>query len=579
MIKMNFAVIGVWLDDSEAERRRAAGRNVFESYALEIMRSYGVPFRIIEHADELASNAYDIIVSLVDDGTTSETFDKLWAYAETGGTLIAYGGLEAFRRKLGIGLVPVSDRDIYAVPPAYMDIALDADTIGIRALSAAAPWAEHAAVSAVEGWLCSQPSGQPLAPLIQTVPIGRGQLIRWAVNVPDAVVRLQQGNAPVVEDGSPAPDGSANLDEGILKADDGMTLDWMLDRKSTETGMPYFYCAHADVWKEMMISHLAHTGLRRGVAVPMIDFWPAGIRQIAMISHDSDDNLDEHAATTLEVLEEAGVRTTWCMLEPGYSRSIYREVSKRGHELAFHYNALAQDNGRWGEDEFRRQLDFIRQETGVPIVSNKNHYTRFEGWGELFRWCEASGIAADQTRGPSKRGNVGSLFGTCHPYFPIAWLDDHNRLYDVVEIGFLTQDIEFPGLADSTIIRPLLEETRRRRGVAHFLFHQRHIHRIAEVREALREVVRQAEAMGFVFWTGRQVNDWTRLRRAIGLEPSGDRLEIRKPPGGNGEEAVILVPVAPADAADDGAEAEGAATSDTVERYGIRFAVTVVEMR
>lgn len=565
MVQLKYASIGVWSDKSEITRRHAAGRNVFESYGLEILRAYGIPYREIVHIDELSS--FDIVICLVDGDESSEALDRLWAYAEAGGTLVAYGGMEAFRRKLGLELIGDCPANLYASPPAWMNLELEPDTIGIRAL-AAEPWTGGSAEG--EGLLISQPTGQPFAPLIQTLSIGRGRLIRWAVNVPDTIVRLQQGGGPVVEDGVPAPDGSANLDEGILKADDGMTLDWTLDRKTTETGMPYFHCAYADVWKEMMAAHLVYTGLDLGVAVPMIDFWPAGVEQVAMISHDSDDNLDEHAVTTLAVLEECGVRTTWCMLEPGYSREIYRDVHASGHELAFHYNALPQDNGWWGKDEFERQLAFIRQETGVPIISNKNHYTRFEGWGELFRWCETYGIIADQTRGPSKRGNVGSLFGTCHPYFPIAWLDEGNRLYDVLEIGFLTQDIDYPGLADSTIIRPLLEESRRRRGVAHFLFHQRHIHRLPDVREALREVVRQAKSMDFVFWTGRQVNDWTRLRREIVLEPSGDRLGVRTPAGGNGVEAVVLVPVA--------VVGDEAGANSTLERYGIRFTTTVVKL-
>jgi hypothetical protein len=232
------------------------------------------------------------------------------------------------------------------------------------------------------------------------------------------------------------------------------------------------------------------------------------------------------------------------MLEPGYSPSIYEQVKAAGHELAFHFNALEEQGGRWDEHEFARQLEWLKRAAGLTsVTSNKNHYTRFEGWGELFAWCERYGVQVDQTRGSSKKGNVGFLFGTCHPYFPMAWADERNRLYDVLEIGFLTQDMNLGNWSDSSIIMPFLEQVVRVGGVAHFLFHQVHIERHEAVRDAFRMLVREARSRGFEFWTCAEINAWCRARRlakVTGLRSSGEAVVEHAPPG-----TVVWIPVPP----------------------------------
>lgn len=572
---MNLARIGVWIDSVESERRWSAGENAFGRYGAEIYRQYGLPFRLIGNVDEIDAQIYDIVVVLGENGPTDEALASLWKFAEAGGTLVSYGGLETMRAKLGFEQGPAAPTATYALPPAHWGIDLgDASGQGARAVSVAL-WHGEGKQCETQGVMTERPSGKYVAPLMHIVAVGRGRVERWNVNVPDIVVRLQQGGKPVTEDGVPAPDGTANVNDDILKADDVMEMDWTLDRRRTETGMPYFFSAYADIWKEMMVAQLLHAGRRNGKALPILDLWPAGVERIVLISHDSDGNEDGHARSALALLAELGVQTTWCMLEPGYSPEIYGNVINDGHELAFHYNALAQDGGTWGGEAFAKQLAGIRSACGATITSNKNHYTRIEGWGELFCWCEANGITSDETRGPSKKGNVGFLFGTCQPFFPIAWADERNRLYDVVEVTFLSQDIEYPALSDRTIIAPLLEEAARRRGVAHFLFHQRHIHHLAEVREALRKVVREARERGFVFWTNRRLDEWVRFRRSLRLLTRGDRFEIASTAGYEGDAARVGVWI-PDVAVPDEPPARNA--DGSVVRYGLRFAVHTVDM-
>ena len=64
------------------------------------------------------------------------------------------------------------------------------------------------------------------------------------------------------------------------------------------------------------------------------------------------------------------------------------------------------------EANLRAQHAWLTAATGPAAISNKNHYTRWEGRLQFFEWCERLGIQAEQSRGPSKLGCTGFLFGT-----------------------------------------------------------------------------------------------------------------------------------------------------------------------
>ncbi len=512
------ARVGVVFDQAVAAQLHAQGRNTFQLYLREVLGHAGVPFAWFDSLQAALRRPRReppidlLIVALA--GDDEATAQALAQYAEQGGVVIALANLPGAADLLGCKQTEMG------VGYAVLD-----DGQPLRFL-AAAPWIVERQAPSVRGYgelRRDSPAGEVCGPAIVRCEVGRGFIERWAVDVPTTIVHLQQGLGPVVKDGLPAPDGSGPIDEGILKADDGFALDWELDRARTETGQPYFAHPYADLWREAFVGRLLRLALERGLALPLLDYWPHGVPQVAMISHDSDLNTDDSAETTLGILKELGLRSTWCLIEPGYSPRIYEQALADGHELAFHYNAVVHEGFKWDADDFKRQFEWMKRATGLPaVVSNKNHYTRFEGWGDLFRWLEAAGIQADQTRGPSKRGNVGLLFATCHPHFAIAWHDEGNRLYDVMEIGFLTQDMDLGSWADSSVIAPFLEQVQRVRGVAHFLFHPVHLHAQEKVRAAIQAVVRQARERGFVFWTSRQINDWVRARRALRVEGIDD---------------------------------------------------------
>ena len=523
-MSMQAVKIGLWCNRNAAEYHWKHGQNIFQLYIEEILSHAGIPYRLFDQAEQLSAYRPDIIVNVLA-GERDEDLDRLLRWAEDGAVVIAYGGLNRLASRMGC--VEVGCREAVYAEIEGMEAVLQGKLL--RALCSQ-PWKllaghEQAAspLAEAQGKLRLGKAGSELGAASLTFRIGTGKLIRWNVDIPGTVVYLQQGRGPIYQDGIPAEDGTGGIDEGILKADDGMEVDWKEDRVKTDSNIPYFPVPYGDLWREVIVHELMKEAEGLGLALPFLDYWPSGTEQVALISHDSDFNSEEAAITTIELLKECGVRSTWCMIEPGYSREMYEMITDAGHELAFHFNALEAEGGIWSQDEFSRQLQHLRQASGADIVSNKNHYTRFEGWGELFRWCEAEGIQADQTRGPSKKGNVGFPFGTAQPYYPIAWADERNRLYDVLQIGFLTQDLEHPMLPDMSVIEPFLQAVKGVRGVAHFLFHQQHIHHIEGVRKAFRAVVGQAKSLGYTFWTCAEITSWEQARRnaRLSVDASG----------------------------------------------------------
>ena len=533
---MKVANIGVVFDEVNAEMKWSNGSNVFEGFLFEILDHFRLPYKKISEIDEYSD--FDVLIVSHSSNSVAASA-KILAYVHAGGTVVSYGGLEAIRSKLGFS-------NMYASKKGYADLStfLNQPT-PIRFLDAY-PWIQVGGLDVKEfGSVADEEKTWQGASALQQIKYGLGFFERWSIPIPHTIVGLQQGTKPVAADGIPAPDGSANLDEEILKAEDGFELDWVLDRAFTETGMPYFPHPYADLWKEVIVEHLINIALGKGLTLPFLDYWPAGVEHVALISHDSDLNVDESAQITLDTLKTADVKSTWCMIAPGYSPSIYEQVKGNGHEIALHYNALEKEDGVWSEGTFQAQKEWLEKAANTAqIISNKNHYTRFEGWGELYAWCEKNGIQVDQSRGPSKKGNVGFLFGTCHPYFPIAWADEKNRLYDVLEIGFLTQDLNHPTLSDVSVIQPFLDGVKLVNGVAHFLFHQHHISTQPKVREAIVQLITTAKDQGFTFWTSKQINDWERARRTLTIDGNSQNGGIKLTSLDEEHDFVILIPVA-----------------------------------
>lgn len=336
---------------------------------------------------------------------------------------------------------------------------------------------------------------------------GKGHCVLLASDAIGAVVRIQQGLA-VVTDGIPAPDGSAPVTDGVLKCDDGLVLDWHFDRQPIEgtNGWQAFLQPIADQWRELILRAIFYGCEKAAVALPVLWLYPRNLPAMAHLSHDSDGNDLERGEGLLEVMSQAEIHSTWCIIAPGYPREFIEKVKAAGHELATHYDAL---DHPWSEAEFDAQCSHLRELFGEIPVSNKNHYTRWEGGTGFFDWCARQNLELDQTKGPSKPGEIGFPFGSAQLYFPLA---DDGTIHSVLEMPMHSQDLIV--VSPRELIAPMLDAVEKHHGILHWLFHPAHIFTDG-VADALLDVVSQAKARGLEWWTARQFNDWERARRAV----------------------------------------------------------------
>jgi hypothetical protein len=391
--------------------------------------------------------------------------------------------------------------------------------------------------------------------------VGRGRTMLLAADVTGTIVRIQQG-VGVTRDGVPAPDGSAPINDRVLKSDDGAVLDWDLDRDPVP-GVKNFLAfvePIADAWRELLLGCIFHLALERKIALPVLWLYPRRLAALAHMSHDTDSNEPEKCDRLLELLDEANVRTTWCVIIPGYDAGRIARIKAAGHELATHYDAIS-PGLEWSQAEWQRQYALLRELFGEAPVSNKNHVARWEGDSEFWDWCVALGVQLEQSKASSKTGECGYNFGTCHPYFPVTFT---GRRIDCLELCTPLWDLHV--FAPVETFDALLTSVRRHHGILHQLFHPYHVPR-PEVAESLVDCVRRARGAGLEWWTARQINQWERSRRGVKLE--------RYSRAGDGVSLTLRSPQPLADATILCLSAKPAAPESALQAWGFSFAASV----
>jgi hypothetical protein len=500
------------------EKPRHIGRSViYPHYMHEILSHAGLFYETIslENLEEKLPSL-QILITVGETEFSGNFKTALTSWVDGGGAWISIGGVCGMSDLLGVEVLPVS----------YQGWSLGVSSVGegyLQKIHKTHPVLKHVTLPLhfFGGIAAKNTHGNLLAEILDVhqrktrraavveSDKGKGHCLFIAPDVTGTVVRIQQGIA-VTRDGIPAPDGTAPLNETVLKCNDGIVLDWIFDRRGIKgiDGYKAFLDPISDLWREIVLRSIFHLAQIQEIALPLLWLYPRNKPAMAHMSNDTDQNDPERARRLLHVLDNAGIHSTWCIILPGYEKSLIGNIRENGHELAMHFDALEDNKRSWSESEFQKQFqDLTRLFDGRKPLTNKNHYTRWEGDTEFYDWCERYGIKFDESKGPAKTGDVGFLFGTCHPYLP---LDPRGRTIDVLELPFLTQDLVLTApreLGDASLLSVL-----KCHGIAHFLFHPHHIIR-KDIEDALIYIVEKAKSLDMEWWPAWKINAWERARR------------------------------------------------------------------
>lgn len=481
-------------------------------YITEILEHAGLFFDKASPEDlpSLAGRSNSIVVLAGDLRLTTEQRDALTTLVQNGGSVIGIGGTSGLEEIFGVGgKRPLTEGWIKVTAGDHLI------TAGLR--SSLHVFGGYAMTKVSATSLAQLDSGYQGAKGSSIVEnhFGKGRAILLAPDLLFSIVHMQQG-LPALQDAKPAPDGSAPFNDGELKSEDGFVLDWERDRTAMQPddGLAFLHPI-TDELREIILRSVLYVAKERGTMLPMLWYWPRGLKAVGHISHDTDGNDPAKAVALLEVTNRCNVKTTWCTLYPGgYPRDFYGTLKDQDYEIALHYDARSGGaQTSWSKENLILQHKWLLEEAGLDhIPSNKNHYTRWEGRLDFFRWCEEVGINSDQTRGPSKKGATGFPLGGSQPYFPLDDEAESPRFLDVLEINMLTQDLVV--VCPREYGKQLVDAVLPHHGVAHFLFHPAHIQK-PNVADSFSELVDYVRAQGLEWWTNEQIYRWEALRRSV----------------------------------------------------------------
>lgn len=309
----------------------------------------------------------------------------------------------------------------------------------------AAPWIRFFGGSRVTAKsaevLARTDSGEP-------VLLRRGRATLLAADLGRSMATMAMGRS-VGADGIGPGDGTAVLEDGVLRAEDGLALDFSTDRDSPLCPPPAFGLAHADALREVWARCVVFA-CRQVERSPLLAWpWPENAPAAATLSVDCPD-MDLGAVTEIvSCLARFGSPSAFLVPSPGLPADAYRQLRKAGHEPA----VLVTGRHPSADDLRVQHRSVVRMAGLANLPTTRLADGGWHGYTEPYLAAAASQAWLSVAKGGRQPGTSGFLFGTGSPFFAHAFGGERIA---VAELPYLAFE---PGVVTPlSVMAPLAEQ-------------------------------------------------------------------------------------------------------------------------
>lgn len=252
---------------------------------------------------------------------------------------------------------------------------------------------------------------------LSRVEANRAKALFLAPHVGQTLCQMALGRS-VETDAIAASDPHLRLDDGVLRSEDGISLDIERDRSlAANAPCSAFLEPHADNIREMFIRAVVEAIEFTGASLPIFWQWPNGAPAAGSLTIDAESFETDMVSKVQRSMTMIGCRPAWLVGAPGYPLDIYRAFRAWEHEVGL----LFQSDGRaaWTEDKLKMQQVGVSRTAAVPTCTTvRPNNGQWQGWTQFYDHAEHVGARVSASKGGRQAGSSGFAFGTSHPFFP-----------------------------------------------------------------------------------------------------------------------------------------------------------------
>jgi hypothetical protein len=297
------------------------------------------------------------------------------------------------------------------------------------------------------------------------------------------------------------------LDDGDLKAEDGIALSFEEDRASVG-GTPFFAFPHADAVRDLWLAAVLEAATFGGHCMVITWPWPELAPAVLTASIEAAPEAAGLVVPAMGTLSTYGLPAAWLVKPPGFPAEFVRSIRSREHEIGL--LAPMDRRSAFAPETFRVQfVQLSRSTLSFEPVSVRPENGRWRGHLSMLAAYEVSGARVDLSKGGRQAGCAGYAFGTCWPFHPVASNGGPSLVLEVPYHAYR------PGIdVQPEVVDALLAQTLAFRGCLHLVWGIEDLLEPA-VQEACRRVSVLARGQRFERLTPERIYRFERARRAL----------------------------------------------------------------